>query len=74
MTEERAIAEYIRDFRKKHKLSQEQLAEKCNVSIDTISHLEREIANPSLKTLRALASFMGTTIIGILQGRQDKSD
>ncbi len=74
MTEERAIAEYIRDFRKKHKLSQEQLAEKCNVSIDTISHLEREIANPSLKTLRALASFMGTTIIDLLQERQDKSD
>lgn len=49
------LAKNIRVERAKNKISQLQLAEMSGVSIETIGQIEREIANPTLSTLIAIA-------------------
>ncbi len=48
----------IRRFRKKAKLTQEQLAEKTQLSITHIGYLEIGHHRPSLKTLHKIATVL----------------
>ena len=64
---------YIREYRKKNKLSQREFALKCNLSNGYISMLERglnpntkEPITPSLIQLKKLADGMGVTVNDIL--------
>ena len=49
------LARNIRVERAKNKISQAQLAEIANVSIETIGQIERETANPTLSTIISIA-------------------
>lgn len=49
------LAKNIRVERAKNKISQLQLAEMAGVSIETIGQIEREISNPTLSTIVAIA-------------------
>ncbi|MEK4030519.1 helix-turn-helix transcriptional regulator [Pseudobacillus sp. FSL P4-0506] len=52
----------IRILRKKHKLSQEQLAEKLNVSRQTIAKWENEEAAPDIYKCKILADIFQVTM------------
>lgn len=49
------LASNVRHFRKHRALSQEQLAERAEISVDMVSRIERAITNPTLLTLVRLA-------------------
>jgi transcriptional regulator with XRE-family HTH domain len=49
----------IQLLRKEKGLTQEQLAEAANLSVDAISGIERATFSPSLKTIEKLASALG---------------
>lgn len=54
-----SIIQTIINTRKRSGLTQKELAEKTGIAQADISKLERGNANPSLKTLRKLATGMG---------------
>lgn len=51
----------IQMLRKEKGLTQEQLAETANLSVDAISGIERAAFSPSLKTIERLASALGVS-------------
>jgi len=53
-----AIVQAIIDARKKTGLTQKQLADKTGIAQGDISRIEKGEANPSLRTLKRLASGM----------------
>lgn len=50
----------IRKIRMENQLSQEELAEKCNISTSFSGHIERGTRKMSLETLLAVAAALGT--------------
>ena len=50
----------IRKIRMENQLSQEELAEKCNISTSFLGHIERGTRKMSLETLLAVAAALGT--------------
>src|SRR2546430_17678457 len=52
---ERLFGEQLRKLRQKRSLQQEELAERCGMSVDAVRRLERGGFSPSLKTLQKLA-------------------
>lgn len=68
MPERIYLAQYIKNYRKKNKLSQFEMAEECGVHSDTISSIEREQENLKLETLQKLAAYIGCTVSEMLQG------
>ena len=57
-----AIVQAIIDARKKSGLTQKQLSERTGIAQADISRLENGNANPSLSTLKRLASAMDMTL------------
>jgi transcriptional regulator with XRE-family HTH domain len=51
----------LRDLRKRRNLTIAELSEKCGVSYVALSKLERNQANPELKTLDRIAQALGMT-------------
>lgn len=49
----------IRQERLRHGLTQEQLARKAGVALNTVQRLEAGKHNPSMKTLRGLSRALG---------------
>lgn len=68
MPERTYLAKYLKEYRKRNKLSQFELAEECGLHSDTISLLEREQENFKLETLQKLAAYIGCTVSEMLQG------
>ena len=56
------IAEKLRMFRAKERLSQEQLAEKANLTQTYVYKLENELANPSIYVIKKLADAFDITV------------
>jgi putative transcriptional regulator len=52
----------IREYRARHSLTQEELAQKVNVRRETIVFLEKNKYNPSLKLAFDLARVFGVAI------------
>lgn len=63
-----AIGMRIAELRRSHKLTQEALAEKLNVTTKHISHVERGCASLSLKNLIALSSVFDCSLDYIVFG------
>jgi len=57
---EKQIGARITQIRLSRKLTQAQLAEKANLSVETISRMERGVTFPSLKTLENIACSLDT--------------
>lgn len=53
---------HIKSLRKMKKLSQEELAERCNVSRQTINAIENDKYDPSLVLAFALANILEITV------------
>ena len=66
------IGERIRKLRKEKALTQEKLAEMCDLSISYISYIENAKGrNPSLETLVSLSNNLGVTVNTFLKGYQE---
>lgn len=65
------LAENIRVFRKKHSLSQEELADRCELHRTYIGSVEREERNVSLSTLEALSQALGVSVVELLTPRAE---
>ncbi len=59
---EKLIGSKITEFRLLKKITQAQLAEEVNVSVETISRMERGVAFPSLKTMDKIANTLGVAL------------
>lgn len=55
------VGRRVREIRKAAKLTQERLAEKAGLSVEYISRIERGVAQPSFKTLEAMADALNVT-------------
>ena len=62
------------EYRRKNKLSQEQLAEKLDVSRQAVSKWENGTAMPDFKKLNALAEYFGVTMDELLGFSNDKNN
>jgi transcriptional regulator with XRE-family HTH domain len=56
------IGTKIRLLRLKHNLTQEELADRCELSKSFISQLENDYTSPSIVTLEDIVSALGTTL------------
>lgn len=65
------IGEQIRYAREQAHLTQEELAEKSDVSAQFVSDLERGVVGISLTTLRKFCTILGVSSDQILFGRGD---
>ena len=59
---EKRIGGKITEIRLSQKLTQAQLAEKVNLSIETISRMERGVVFPSLKTIEIIANSLNVPL------------
>lgn len=60
------LAENIRDYRLKHNLSQEELADLCGLHRTYIGSIERCERNVTLSTLEVLATVLLISVPGLL--------
>lgn len=63
------LAENIRSYRKDHGLSQEELADLCELHRTYIGSVEREERNVSLSTLEVLAQALKVSVPELLTTR-----
>jgi transcriptional regulator with XRE-family HTH domain len=56
------IADKLRIYRAKERISQEQLAEKSNLTQTYVYKLENEMANPSIFVILKLAKALNVTV------------
>lgn len=64
---------YIRALRQSRTLTQEELAERSSLSVDSIRRLESGSLSPSLETVAKLAEGLSLTMVTLFEGF-DKSD
>jgi transcriptional regulator with XRE-family HTH domain len=55
--------ELLRDVRRRHGLTQAQLAARARTSQAAISRIERGLVSPSVETLRTLLDLMGEELV-----------
>jgi transcriptional regulator with XRE-family HTH domain len=65
--EERRLGQTIKKLRKKRKLSQTELAEKADVSLMTISRIERGEHDPHLRTLKRIADGLEVRLLELMR-------
>jgi transcriptional regulator with XRE-family HTH domain len=53
----------VRDGRRRHGLTQAQLAARARTSQAAISRIERDLVSPSVETLRTLLDLMGEELV-----------
>ena len=63
---ERAIGARVKLARTKMKITQEQLAEKVEKSVETISNIERGLVLPAIDTLLQIASALQVDITNLI--------
>ena len=68
------LANNIRSYRRKEKLSQEELAAKCNLHRTYVGSVERGERNVTLSTLEAFSSALGVSVIDLLSGKGVRDD
>ncbi|MGP7817730.1 helix-turn-helix domain-containing protein [Niallia sp. 01092] len=68
------VGENIKLHRKKAKLTQQQLAEKANMSRSYLADLERNRYNPSLDTLKAIAVALNINVSDIVEDKNKIED
>ena len=64
------IGGFITNCRKVKKLTQEELAEKMNVSVNAVSKWERGLNLPDTSNIPELCNILGITINELLEGKK----
>lgn len=62
-----SLSAYVKKHRARNGETQEVFAANCGLSIEYISLIEREKANPSLHTVQKIAAYTGDTVSEILE-------
>lgn len=62
------IGQNIAQYRKKAKLTQEELAEKCGVTAQAVSKWENDLSYPDLESVGRLAAILGCTADALING------
>ena len=70
---EKSIGKSIRKYREKANISQEMLAEAVELSITSISNIERGINYPTMDNFIKIANYIGASADELLSGAVDKS-
>lgn len=65
------ISDKIKNLRIEHKISQEKLAEKLNVSRQSISLWENGQATPSIENMIAIAAIFDVSIDTLLRDKEE---
>jgi len=65
------IGEKIKELRLRHQLTQEELADRAELSKGFISQLERDLTSPSIATLVDLLQCLGTDLKGFFSDSED---
>lgn len=65
------IGSKIKDLRLKSQLTQEELADRCELTKGYISQLENDLTSPSIATLSDICEALGTSLFGFF-GEADK--
>lgn len=68
------LADNIRAFRREKDLSQEELADMCNLHRTYIGSVERGERNVTLSTLEALAAALDVSVPALLTEKATKND
>lgn len=71
------IGEMLKQFRKSKKITQEELAEKMNVSSETISRWERGTRQPRFDELQSYAAYIGVdvqTLMGLEKSASEEDE
>ncbi len=66
------IGRKLRDLRKKQGLTQEELADRSELSKGFISQLERDMTSPSIASLEDILQCLGTTISDFFQEEKEE--
>ena len=67
MPERVSLSAYVKKHRAQNRETQEVFAANCGLSIEYISLIKREKANPSLHTVQKIAAYTGDTVSTILE-------
>ncbi len=67
------ISKRIKEERKKLNLTQEELAEKINMSYKYLSNIERNVDKPSLDLLVRLASELKISVVSLFTDEQNNN-
>lgn len=67
MPEIRALAKKLKGYRKELGKTQFEIAGEMGISIEEVSLIEREKANPGLRTMQKMAAHMGITVSELLK-------
>lgn len=70
----RILADNIRAYRKSNQISQEQLADICNLHRTYVGSVERGERNVTLTTLETLATALGVSVPALLTKRAFEDD
>ena len=65
------IGNKIRDLRCQKRLTQEELADRCELSKGFISQLERDLTSPSITTLMDILQCLGTDLKEFFNDSED---
>ena len=68
------IGKFIYELRKNKKLTQKDLAESLNVTIQAVSKWERGLGCPDVSLLRPLSEYLGVSISELLNGEKIKKE
>ena len=66
------IGSKIKRLRLKRNLTQEELADRCELSKGFISQLENDYTSPSIETLNDIVTALGTTLKQFFDDKQEK--
>ena len=72
MTKQSKIGEKIRDLRLLCELTQEELADRCELTKGNISQLENDLTSPSIATLIDILSALGTSLKEFFSEEEDE--
>ena len=63
------LSEKLQELRKEKGLTQEELAEKMNVTSQAVSKWENDLSYPDIECVGRLAAILGTTVNCIIDGK-----
>lgn len=64
----------MKALRKNQNMTQEQVADKANISLDHYGNIERNVCGFTLSTLIAISKALGTTLSYLMFGKQSQND
>ena len=65
----KTLGQKISELRKKQKMTQDELAEKMNVSAQAVSKWENDLSIPDITVLIELSEFFGVSLDSLLKNK-----